>query len=266
MKKTVLILSLLLTIQLPVFCQGFYFKGQIGYDIPFLKSQQFYVSDNIVETYDSITYTSSYQAYKNAYATGLSLNAGVGYMITKYLGVELDGFYTSSRDQKFAAEIHYTDHLDCQYDSYLDYTFQGKFYGLKAGLNFSLPGHDLRPYTRIGVVVSRTELKEMLEMDNINNNPNYEPRSGMEYTLQYEKKFTAGANVAVGLEFMFLKRVWVYAEAEAKIVSYYPGSATYTSYVVNRRDITEQLSVHDKEIVYVKNYSDTDNTSADEPT
>jgi hypothetical protein len=65
---------------------------------------------------------------------------------------------------------------------------------------------------------------------------------------------------------MILDRLWLYAELEGNIVNYFPVGASFTNYVVSRQDITDQLTVHEREITFVKSYSDYENLSNNEPT
>lgn len=266
MKKTVTLLVVLVIFQLPAIAQKFYFKGQVGYDIGFFKSQMNINSDNIVEDYDSTTVTSSYQAYKNSYATGVSFNVGVGIMATKNLGAELTGFYTVCSEQKFESEIRMQDVLGYHFLADSKYILKGTFYGLKPSLTYTLPGNVFRSYARIGAILGFSKLEENMNMNVTSDNPNYIPFGGMEYTLQYKMRLAAGVNAALGVEYMFLKRFWVYAELEGNFVNYSPISASYTKYIISRQDITEKLTVHEREINFVENYSDADNQSASEPT
>jgi len=250
----------------PLFAQKFYFKGQIGYDIGFLKSQQVLQSETFKDYYDSTVTNYFYQACRSSYATGVSFNAGFGIMITKYLSAELTGFYTICRKQLFTTTIKIEDELGYHFNATNEYIMKGGCYGLKTGLTFTLPGKEFRPYSRLGAILSILSMKESMKMHIVTDHPNYLPFGGMEYNLEYKTRFGLGMNLAIGLEYMFLKRLWVYAEAEGTILNYMPTGASYTSYIVSRKDITSLLTVHEKEIRYVESYGDPDNQSQNEPT
>jgi hypothetical protein len=252
--------------QFSLFSQRIYFKGQIGYDIGFLKSQISLSSEDIKTYYDSTIVTNTYQAYRNSFGTGVSFNAGLGLMITKYIAVDLVGFYTVCKQQELQSEVHMQDVLGYKFNGYSNYTMQGTVYGIKPALTFTMPGKKLRPYTRIGAIISMTSLNEYMKMNVTTDNPNYLPWGGMEYTLKYKKRLTVGLNLAVGLEYLILQRLWLYAEIDGNIVNYSPTGATYTQYIVSREDITSMLTVHDKEILFVDSYGDKDNKSDNEPT
>jgi hypothetical protein len=266
MKKTTLLVIMFAVIQLSMVAQKLYFKGQIGYDFGFLKSQMDLNSYNIVDYYDSTTSSGSYQSCKNSYATGISFNAGLGIMLNKYLGVELTGYYTGCREQKFGTEISVQDVDGYHFNTNGDLTEKGSSYGLKPSLTFTLPGKELRPYTRIGTVLSFIKMNETMKMNGYTNNPNYIPYDGIDYTLQYKMRLSVGVNAALGMEYMIMDRMWLFAEVEGNIVNYIPVSATFTNYVVSRQDVTDKLTVHEREINFVKSYSDADNKSANEPT
>jgi len=266
MKNRIMILSLLAILHLSGFAQKIYFKGQVGYDFGFLKTQTNLTSENITTTNDSIFQTNSYQSYQNSYASGLTFNIGLGFMFTDYLGIELTGFYTSCRQQKFESQFKMKDELGYNVSGNYHYILKGTYYGLKPSLNFTLPGKDFRPYARIGAILGITKLQEKMDLYVFTDSPNYLPWAGMEYTLVYKSKFTAGVNFCLGLEYKFLKRFWLFAEVEGNVLYYLPASATFTSYIVNQQDITGTLSVHDREFQFVSNYSDNDNLSAGEPT
>jgi hypothetical protein len=266
MKKTITLLVVFAIFQLPAIAQKLYFKGQVGYDFGFFKSQMNLSSDNIVEDYDSTTITSSYQSYKNSYATGVSFSAGVGIMATKYLGVELTGFYTACNEQKFESQIRMQDVLGYNFRADSKYILKGTYFGLKPSLTFSLPGKAFRAYARIGAVLGFTKMEENMDMNVTSDSPNYLPFGGMEYTLQYKMRLAAGVNAALGVEYMILNRLWVYAELDGNFVNYSPISASYSKYIISRQDITESLTVHEREINFVDNYSDADNQSPSEPT
>ncbi len=257
---------MLISLQLSSVAQKVYFKGQIGYDFGILKSQMNLTSDNIVEYYDSTTVTSSYQSYRNSYATGVSFTVGLGIMITKHFGAELTGFYTVCKKQNFESQIQMQDNLGYHFYANNEYSLKGTYYGLKPSFTFTLPGNELRPYARIGAVLGFSKLEENMKMHVTNDSPNYLPFSGMEYTLQYKMKLVAGINASLGLEYMILTRLWLYAELEGSFVNYSPLSATYTNYEVNRQDITKKMTIHEREISFVESYSDADNKSANEPT
>ncbi len=253
-------------LQLSVVAQKVYFKGHVGYDIGVLKSQMNLHSDHIKDYYDSTVTTSVYQAKKSSYASGVSFDLGLGIMINKRLSAEVAGFYTVCKEQKFATEIHMEDELGYHFSAYSDYTLQGTSYGLRPSLVYAIQGTAFRPYVRVGAVISFSDLKESMKMDVSTDSPNYLPYGGMEYTLQYRKGLSAGASISLGLEYMFLSRLWVYADVSANIVNYYPAGAKYTSYVVSRHDITERLTTHEREMVFVDSYSTADNKSPNEPT
>jgi hypothetical protein len=147
-----------------------------------------------------------------------------------------------------------------------DYVMKGSCYGIKPSLTFTLPGEEFRPYARIGAMLSFSKLQEQLNMNVQTDNPGYLPFGGMEYTLEYKTRLTTGISACIGLEYMILSRLWLFAEAEANFVNYSPKTATYTKYVVSREDITASLTTHEREISFVESYDDADNLSASEPT
>jgi len=251
---------------LPMFAQKFYLKGQIGYDIGIFKSQKIFLSETIIEYQDSTLFKDFYQSYRNSYATGVSFNAGLGITITRYLSVELTGFYTICRKQMFESTINIEDVNGYHFNASEEYTMKGGCYGIKTDLTFTLPGKEFRPYSRLGAILSIMSMKESMRMHIMTDHPYYLPFDGMEYNLEYKTRLGVGMNLAIGLEYMFLKRLWIYVEAEGNILNYMPAGASYTSYIVSRQDITNQLTVHEKEISYVDSYSDSDNQSQNEPT
>jgi hypothetical protein len=266
MKKSILLFVMLAAYTLPGISQKLYFKGQIGYDIGFLKSQLKLVSDNIIEYADSSTDNSTYESHMYSYATGISFTAGLGIMITKNISAELTGFYTLCKDQKFSTEIRIKDEFGYHINANSDYIQKGSCYGIKPSFTFTLPGKEIRPYTRVGATLAFLKMEESMNMNITTDNPVYYPYEGMENTLQYKMRMSAGVNISVGLEYMVANRLWLYGEVEGNIVKYIPLSAEYSEYIVNRQDITDKLTVHEREINFVDSYSDNDNKSADEPT
>ncbi len=265
MKKAILILLMFSSMQFTLNAQKLYFKGQIGYDFGFMKSQSNFVSSDYVTTSDTTIVSNSYQSYRNSFATGAALSAGLGIMITKDIGLELTGFYTACMQRKFASEIHMQDIGGYRFNAYSDYSVMGTSFGVKQAVRYTFPGKELRPFIRFGAMLDFASANETMKMDVSTDNPYYYPYGGMEYTLQYKQRLSVGMNLAIGLEYLILEKLWLYAELEGNMVNYFPAAATYTRYITNRQDITAHLSTHDKEIIFVDQYSDAGNKSASEP-
>jgi len=246
--------------------QKFYLKGQVGYDFGFLKSQINMISDHVVYTYDSATVTSSYEVFKNSYGTGFSFGAGAGIMMGKFMSFELGAFYTTCKEQKLEGSTTIVDEQGYHYNGYSHYKLKGRCYGFKPAFTIFIPGENVRPYARVGAVLAFTKLKEDMTMNVTTDNYNYLHAEGYQYTLEYKTRFSAGVNFALGMEFSVGKRVWMYAEVEGNFLNYSPVSATYTDFIIGHENVTNKLNVHQREIEFVKSYSDSDNDNNSQPT
>ena len=87
-----------------------------------------------------------------------------------------------------------------------------------------------------------------------------------EFTFEYKGGLSYGFHGALGINYMFSKRIGAFAELAGYFQNWAPKKCAMTTFSVDGVDQLSTLPVNEKEIDYVKNYSTTYNNSVPQDT
>lgn len=191
------------------------------------------------------------EAMKVRYGTGLPFGIGVGYMLTKNIGVELgidyfNGFGTkivNNNDGEEAKIVTSALHLS-----------------VVPSVVAKIEVGNVIPFIRMGLDVSvvnqvKTHMTGYTYL--------FKASSGKRSQRDYGG-LTLGINAAAGVEFPLSKMISIFGEIQADQVSWSPKHGKVTKYEVEGEDMLSSLSTRQKQWDYVKSINSDDPTPSDE--
>jgi len=265
MKTLILVFISIVTIQITLYSQKFYIKTSFGYGMESQKSDYPEISKYTKVIIDTSISYNKYDLTRLSFGRGLFLDITIGTKVHKNISFELTGFYNFSNSHK--AEIEdYTNIYD-EYFIDVDYNFEltGKMFGVKPLLQLSGNGKKINPYIKLGGILGFCSMKETMDMNLRHSIPQAYFTGLINSVLEYQKKLTLGYQVSLGLEYYLFKTFWITGEVSHASIQYSPTKAIYSSYIIDRKEIVDELSVSEREMEFVDNFSDIDNDSQSTP-
>jgi hypothetical protein len=269
MKKSTLVVMILLTIPAALFSQKFYIQAKGGYAFGTLKDQvhsESYSCDFNIP-YDSI-YNESFGYTNNPWSFGGGglLQLGIGLELSPNIAIELTGFYNPLKTLEYKTEEYYNIPSGGYYiDFNYKHTYKGTSFGVIPAVRFQFGNGTVQPYSRIGLMFAFMSITYDFDCDLINTHPLYYPMESYCYTLEYKQKLNLGLDVAAGINIPLADRLAFFVEASGQFISYIPKKAEYTAYTINGTDILDQLTTYERQIEFVSEYETTTDPPQDEP-
>lgn len=179
-------------------------------------------------------------------------NAGIniGYMFNQNLGAELGVDYLFGT--KYDAKYRDPSDPDYTFDQYLS----AKMVQFKPSVVLRTSYDQITPYAKLGFVIGVGSTIKYEENEHFGSN-NYE------YEMEMKEGVGFGLNGAIGLDYALNNNMSVFGEITAVSMNYAPKKGYVTQALQNGTDYLPELSVRDKEIEFLDDF--TDNGSANEP-
>lgn len=267
MKHIIMLLALLIFSLSPGFSQKFYIQASGGYAFGFLKDPYHGESSYGKIRADSM-YDETFEGknYPFSLGTGGQFSLSVGCQVGNHIAIELAGFYNPTKSLKFETTDYYYFPVGGYYFDYnVTHTFKGSTFGFIPAIQFRIGQGSVKPYGRIGVIFAFNSMTYDYKGDYFTTHPYYYPTSHESYTLEYKRNLNVGIEAAAGVDIYLADRLSLFVEANGRFISFIPGKAEYTSYIVNGEDCLDELTVYEREIELVSSYETTDNPPQNEP-
>jgi len=267
MKKTLLILTLVILFQWTGSAQKIYIQASGGYALGFLKDNISDVSLTTKVANDTL-YDELYQneSHLFSFGTGGRLTLAVGMKINDYISVEVAGFYNPCKSLKTESSEYYTFPEEGFFFDYNEhYTYKGNEFGFIPAMKLSYPKGSIKPYTRLGIIFSFINLTTNYQGNYFTTHPMYYPTGNEHYTLVSQRNLSIGVSATLGFDLILSDRLIFFFEANGSFISYKPKKAEYTEYQLNGDDILDDLTVYERQVEYVKSFTSTDVIDEDSP-
>lgn len=231
----------------PAPASGFYVKLGLGYAFPHA-GQTMDVYGNPYSgnaTYVAPTGLNSFKIKTVSFAAGVQGLAGIGYMVTKNIGVEINGiigiankkYQTVNQGPTPPAEVTQT----------VTVYAKNPFFAVPS-LVLQTSNKKLNIYSRAGIAIP-TSLKIMQEYDE-----RREMHAGgvelHKYVLEETLKFNIGFAGATGVKYKVTKYLQISLEAALLSMSTYVKEETLVSYTYNGSNVLNQISPAQRKIKY----------------
>gem|GEM_PF-6474197 len=239
------------------FAQGFYLKAGVGYNFPM--GQQEFLRNDI----NALGGTYSETLVKASYGKGFNPGIGVGYMITKYIGVELGANFLlgGKTDAKINAPILNGNNVIGSSET----SISSKAVGitLYPAIKLMAPAYSkVSPYSRIGLAIPVWG-KINTTIDTKATIPS---GTSSDYTKRETKgQFTAGLHGALGVNYDISDNIALWGEVNGQMLNVWSKTQEVTEHKVNGTDMLNTENTYSKETTYVKEVNSSSNNSAYNP-
>ncbi|MGD0712158.1 MAG: hypothetical protein ABR968_13375 [Bacteroidales bacterium] len=242
--------------------QKFYFKADFGYGLG-LHGSDFVTSSRTYNiTLDTTTYYDTYHYKKISFGTGICPSISLGYEISKYFSLEMNIIYFKEASKVISTDIDYN--IVYGYSSSATYqcTFTDRAVYLIPNLILSPNLETINPYFKLGIVFGKGSMRT--DNDDVlynafsgSSNPF---NHGINEWISYGG-ISFGFKSTVGLEIYFTDKLKLFGELSYNSISYTPLKAKIKKCTLNGVDQLPSMTVSEKEIVFVDEYST--NTTSD---
>jgi len=218
-----------------VFAQGLYINFNSGYGFKAgAEYIDYYNFQNSVRGTTSITYEQVFVSL----GQGVNFDGSLGFMLNKNIGMELGLSYLFGTKNKAKKEYN---------DGYTDYSLSSDMLRIIPSLVISSDANGLNPYAKLGLVVGKGSiLYEYIDNDD------------GDITTLKQKLYggtALGIKSAIGLSFSLQDNLSLFSEVQMINMSYSPLKGTIIEATENGQDQLPEMSVRDKEIVFLDTYT-----------
>jgi len=265
MKKTLLISFLL--IPFAAISQKYTLRPFYSYNTGLLPNTWAIYNDHTVVTADtSITYYSS--ASKS-----ISLGKGSRFGIRIEKNRKKPLSYGATLSYFKSADQPYVSLSEAEYSPYTIYnvsykttdTYSARAIDATLYAHYQIADKPVAPYINAGVIFGYSKYTMAREIFIRNNLPGYYPTELYNYKYKISPSFQYGVTGAFGAEFYRQHTISFFAEIEAVLMSTSFKKRTCTSKTWDSEDQTDQMTMSEKELLYVDEIQESDNQSDSEP-
>jgi len=265
--KKILLLSCLL-IPIAALSQKYTLRPFYSYNTSLLPNTWSANNDHTVVTVDtSITYYSS--ASKDV---SLGKGSRFGISIEKNcekplsFGATLSFFKSADQPLVSISEAEYSQYTIYNVSLKTTDTYSARAIGATLYAHYQIADKPVAPYINAGVIFGYSKYTMTREIFIRNNMPGYYPTELYNYKYKISPSFQYGVTGAFGAEFYRQHTISFFAEAEAVLMSTSFKKRTCTSKTWESEDQTDQMTMSEKEILYVDEILETDNQRETQPT
>ncbi len=240
------------------FAQGFYLKMGVGYNFP-MGQQEFVSNDiNALGAYSEKLVTASY-------GKGFNPGIGVGYMITKYIGVELGGNFLlgGKTDAKINAPVTGGTPPAVIGSRETAVSSKAISFTLYPAIKLVAPAYSkVSPYTRIGLAIP-VGGKITTTIDTKATIPS---GTSSDYVKRETKgNVNIGLHGAAGVNYDISDRIALWGEVNGQMLNVWSKSQKVTEHKVNGTDMLNTETIYNKETKYVKEINTSSNNATYNP-
>lgn len=226
--KKIFLLSLMLVGLTSMALAQFYVRAGGGYGFPMatesVGEKNLEKSTTIGNNYE---YSNTSENVKASYGAGLNFNIGAGYMISRYIGVEIDFSYLAGKKIETSDIYRYQSDNFFAKDEVIETT---KSKSLFISPSFIItPGVDTKvPYGRFGIVMGIPSMEAVSE--------GYDDTDGLEtyeFTYEYTGGLSFGFQGAVGMNWVLNNYINLVTEINFTSMSYSPEQMELTKVIYN---------------------------------
>lgn len=217
----------------------FYFQLNTGYGL----GMGFYTGE-IVKTKGSTL--TEHELYKVKYGQGFVIGSSIGYNCSKLIGFELAVNYLLGKTAEFG-ELN---------TSGVNVNFYQKARMLQFNPNLVINNHfeKLTLYTKIGPIIGKGHLHNIIEQSNSNN-------SQVKETILYKGGLAFGLNASLGIVTNPLGSLSFFSELNLCNLNYAPSRAETTLIEINGVDRTSEYSSDERTTLFSDNYTSSNSDS-----
>ena len=248
MKKIILITTCIIGIFSLVHGQNLYFRGGAGIS---LGTNANY---DMIRDIDDTGNNDLEEIVPITLGKGVNAAGSIGYMFSKYIGVEMD----------FRYFYGFTTKSEMKGDDMLITTkVNGQMFQITPGICVSLGLKKFNPYGRIGIIVGvLPSIKQKVDIEGDFG------KSVTQANTIFKMKggFGLGVMVAAGLEFFLGNNLSLFGELDFSQISYAPRKGKFTKFDIDGEDQLSDLTTSEKEMEFVKKLDHNDPQPDYEPT
>jgi hypothetical protein len=249
---TCIIALLLLLYSSEIFSQKIYIDLYGGYGFP-LASQAITTTDGSSSSEDKLV--------KGTYGKGMNVGLGLGYKVTKQIGVELGASYFNS------ATIKAHDENNSNGSFYMDQNeMSASIIRITPALRLTTTHEHVNAYAKVGFVIGVNGLYE--NKYNGENTYNAFPVGHTETnktTYEFKGRLSTGFSGCLGFLYDASQQFSFFIEANGIAHSWAPKNGEITEYEENGHDELGSLSVSEREVEFVDQVTENSNPSPNEP-
>jgi outer membrane protein W len=230
------LLLLLISLSFSVFGQKRYISANIGYATSLSYNR---ILTQFVSFPNS---TSQLSGIEGSLGKGISFNGAFGFMFTPNLGVELNASYLlgdkMKKQETIAGE---TTH----------YSVSANMFSLAPSLIFMAEAKNLNPYIKMGMLVTKGSITT-------DYTSHYDFSSGPYNASSKDIQFggnALGVQASVGFSYKIIGNLSLFSELSYVNMSYAPTRKTLLESVTNDENQMPNLSISEKETIFVKTLS-----------
>lgn len=212
----------------------------------------------------------THKLYQFAYGKGIQTSLGIEMRLGNHLEFCLDFQYHASPDNIYQWKQEY--YQSGYYGNVLKLRIKDKTtqkassFSWVPSIKISIPTTSNNLYGKIGLVAGLFYLKEINEVDIVENMDEFVLPNHVDSEFKYKNRLCIGFMASTGYD-IHLSDHWDLAtEAGFSFTTYAPRSARYTSYIEDGKEAIDNLKTFEREVVFVKNYNTVDNTGTSNPT
>jgi hypothetical protein len=234
--------------------KGFYLSMGAGYGMSSANSASAYENSHTTSGSQTV-YEYKLKKGSGSYGRGIQLGLTAGYMLSKNIGIELNGSYLIGAKITSTEKNTSGSYTQSNTDSYRAMVFR-----ITPAVKLAIPVGKGSFYMRTGLVIAiRPKL--------INTFNNTDSGFGVPNTNEGEAVYTGGTalgyTAGMGFNFNLSKTLSVYTEFGFIAQSWAPKKAVLTKYTFNGVDRLNTMTTSDKEIEFVDSYSSSSSTPYD---
>lgn len=208
------------------------------------------------EDFQSTNGVGKVERVKGSYGEGIYFGGSVAYFNQERIGIECAISYTASRSfQTNSSSVFFDEISGESYSSFYSLKSRASMFQITPSIVLSSCWKEVDPYVRIGFILGIGHMKFSSE------------ESGNFYNYTREHEFYGGTafglNTAFGIHFYSFKNISFFSEINMVNMNYAPSKGRITAYSEGGIDRFSSLTIHDREVEFVDEYS-FDNSQAQE--
>ncbi|MFZ4521165.1 MAG: outer membrane beta-barrel protein [Bacteroidales bacterium] len=225
-----------------------------------------YAGDHTHATWADITTTDKAQNVEMksmGLGGGFNVNLDLGYMLSKYIGIELGVNEYIGLSNK----VHYSEtHSTSNYSSTTDNKLSGMMLQVVPAIVITAGLETLNPYARLGMIIGvMPSVTEKNSSTSTYTSPALKATSSSESVMKMSGGVALGFTAAAGAEYQLGEKLGLFAELVYNGITYSPSKGKYKTYTLDGDDILSGATTRDKEWTYEKKFDSKEVTPYDSP-
>ncbi len=210
---------------------------------------------------ESINETSTYKTIRGGLGEGLTIGTKAGYRFHKYLNIELSAAYLFGRELSAKEYSEFSNGMELITSEYIK-TYQAQSLQISPQLVFKIPTNSkINPYAKIGLTFGC--FTKINSYESNSNTGGFVGNYKREYSYITKGNISTGVNTALGANYSLNDKIALYFEFQLLNMSYAPKTILTTKYLINNTDYFDNLSMSEKEKIYVNEIIRNDNIVID---